>query len=122
LTNVNVQKQINDLREAADHVAVLQLQEKRAYLGRVVRTAIADVDEHSTLCQSWSRRRVVRKGAAPEAGADTEQWEVTEIRMPDKLKAIELDSRLSGELDGRSANPIASDGLAELLGMIRAGR
>ena len=75
------------IERAAEKVAgeegrrFLSLLEKRAYLAMVVRTPIGEIDEKSPLCQAVEWGKNGRK-----------------IKMPDKLRALELDAKLAGEL------------------------
>jgi len=64
----------------------MSLEERRLFLAAIVRTPIGRVDETSPLCQFFRRT----KGGL-------------HITMPDKLRAIELDARLAGELKGNTA-------------------
>lgn len=59
----------------------LTFEEKRKFLAKVVRTPVAKVDEHDALASEVKE--------SPD-GTKT-------IKMPDKLKAVELDSRLVGD-------------------------
>ena len=59
----------------------MMLIQKREYLARVVMTPVAQVNEESDLCQRFKRTARVYVKA-----------------MPDKLRAIELDSQLAGDL------------------------
>ncbi len=49
-------------------------------------------------------------------------FETITIKMPDKLKAIELDAKLAGELKAGEVPVNADNLLGELLALIRAGR
>ena len=116
------------LQQRGALAAVLTLAEKRQYLRRVVLTAIGDVDPSSDLCQSYKRREEggdrgrLKRGQEESGNEEHEpEAEVIEIKMPDKLRAIELDARLAGELN-TELKLEAGDGLAELLGLIRSGR
>lgn len=71
--------------------AILSLAEKRRYLATIVRTPVGDVTERSPLAQKV-KRRVDKDGGSSE-----------EIELPGKLRAIELDARLAGELDGSAS-------------------
>ena len=73
---------LRSLRESTWVANVLSLAEKRAYLADVVRTPVGEVDEKSPLCQSF---KVDGEGKI-------------EYKTPDKLKALELDAKLAGEL------------------------
>ena len=70
----------------AEAKAVLTGKERREFLASVVRTPIGKLDENSPLVQSIERR------TTPDGG------ESVKITMSDKLKAAELDAKLTGEL------------------------
>jgi hypothetical protein len=93
LTIVKIKARIEALQQEAAAGAVLTLQEKRKFLRRVVVTPIGEVNESSDLCQ-----------AAKLMTSDT--GSTREIKMPCKLRAIELDAKLAGEL---RENPITID-------------
>jgi hypothetical protein len=67
--------------ERAQQKKFLSLDEKREFLARLVRTPIADIDEESELAEEV---RVANDGS-------------TTVKVPSKLKAIELDTRIMGE-------------------------
>lgn len=75
---------LKELREAAFTANVLSLAEKRDYLSRLVRTPISQIDATSDLAQGQK--------------FDRETGVMTELKIPDKLKALELDAKLAGEL------------------------
>jgi hypothetical protein len=77
-----VSEYLRQLREAAFTANVLTLAEKRDYLARAVRTPISAISADSDLAQGI---KYDREGNA-------------ELRIPDKLKALELDAKLAGEL------------------------
>lgn len=77
--------------DAGENLKILSLKEKREYLASIVRTPVGDVTENSPLAQKVKRTSRTDKGGT----TDTE-----EIELPGKLRAIELDARLAGELDG----------------------
>jgi hypothetical protein len=112
LTNVNVQNQIDSLRRLEDTAARLTMAERRRFLRLVVLTPIDEVDQYSNLCQSLVCRRNSKGGV-----------EIITVRMPDKLRAIELDCILAGELrhGELKADPV-HDPMSRLLTLIRAGR
>jgi len=74
---------------------VLTLADKRGFLHSVVTTAPGKIDENNPLCQSFKRRITTKKGG------DTE--EIIEYELPNKLKALELDAKLAGELQDATA-------------------
>lgn len=94
LARDDVQRRIAELRHQAHLDGLLTLQEKRAYLYRVIMTPAGEVTEGDPLCASM--RRSVRR---------TKDGTVVTlaIQMPDKLRALELDTKLAGELVGGEA-------------------
>lgn len=78
---------LHALAQSDQNPAILSLVEKREYLASIVRTPIGNVNEDSPLAQKVKRR-------SDKDGSRTE-----EIELPGKLRAIELDARLAGELD-----------------------
>lgn len=105
LTFVNVQSRILALREEAAQGAVLDLLAKRAFLRRVVCTPIGEVSRESDLCQKYEAHT-----------ADDVTY--LKVSMPDKLRAIELDSKLAGHFNEPHEASPAADGLLQLLGQI----
>ena len=122
LTNVNVQERLGALRKEADTTATLTLAMKRAYLRLVVLTPIGHVDLNSNLCQSVTSRRLRGNPTNQTSEIVCDGDDIIAIKMPDKLKALELDARLAGELKFNDRNGSADDPLAELLGAIRSGK
>lgn len=96
-----------ELREAARQDTILSLRDKREYLARVVRTPIGEVDEGSDLCQE-------------SATEETELASKKRIKMPCKLRAIELDAKLAGELKDQPP-AVTVDAMALLIDQIRNG-
>jgi hypothetical protein len=84
-----VAKYYKELQETAFLANVLSLAEKRSYLADIVRTPIAKIDGHNKLAQ-FARY--------------DENGNMTEVRMPSKLTAIELDAKLAGELSDTQVN------------------
>lgn len=82
LRRPQVKRYLKELREAAFLANVLSLGEKRSFLADVVRTPIGKIDVNHPLAQSVRYH----------------DGEIVEIKMADKLKAAELDAKLSGEL------------------------
>jgi hypothetical protein len=125
LTNVNLQTYLASLRATQDVAVTLALAEKRAFLRSVVLTPIGEVDGESELCQSWSCRRVLGRGKPGHGSGEPEalnSCEIISIKIPDKLKAIELDARLAGELQGPEVKPDHDNELRDLLASIRSGQ
>lgn len=88
---ISPSKALQSTIEEHGNPAILTLKEKREYLASIVRTPVGDVTENSPLAQKVKRTSRTDKGGT----TDTE-----EIELPGKLRAIELDARLAGELDG----------------------
>lgn len=87
-----VSDRIAELRRVVTSgLPVLSLQEKRSFLRSVVNTPAGKIDENDPLCQSYKRRVRTDKD-----GGITEEYEYD---LPNKLKALELDAKLAGELD-----------------------
>lgn len=82
LRRPQVKQYLKELREATFLANVLSLGEKRSFLANVVRTPIGKIDVNHPLAQRVRYH----------------DGELVEIQMPDKLRAAELDAKLSGEL------------------------
>jgi hypothetical protein len=76
---------IETLRESSFIKQALSIAEKRAYLARAVRTPVGEVTGDSDLCQEY-------KVTTLETGQVVES-----VRMVDKLKSIEIDSKIAGD-------------------------
>ena len=77
-----------ELKEASYLENVLSLAEKRSFLADVVRTPVGALSLQDKLAQRVRYH----------------QGEMVELCMPDKLKAVELDARLAGELKDNAVN------------------
>lgn len=92
LAKVSIKARVEELRAKADTKAeastVLSILEKREFLARVLRTPIGEIDHKSDLCQE----RTFIEGQEETS---------VKIKMPDKLKAIQLDNDLA--VDGAEA-------------------
>ncbi len=82
ITRPDIRATLDHLHSQVETQAILTLQEKRAYLARIVRTSATDVRPGTDLVQAITTAK---------DGSQT-------LRMPDKLRAIYLDARLAGEL------------------------
>lgn len=67
--------------EKAQNKKFLSLDEKRTYLANIVRTPLIDADEHNNLAEEVKHN--------PDGSRV--------IKMPSRLKALELDARIMGE-------------------------
>ncbi len=82
ITRPDIRATLDHLHSQVETQAILTLQEKRAYLARIVRTSATDVRPGTDLVQAITTAK---------DGSQT-------LRLPDKLRAIYLDARLAGEL------------------------
>lgn len=121
LQKPEIQAEIQALRDQADALAgsaVMSLVERRAFLAAIVRTPVSQITADSPLAQ--------------EMKAD---GKITQVKMPCKLRAIELDAKLAGEVGpgstrgGRSLSTDDEDeepdetlaALMQLQGVMHAG-
>lgn len=107
LTKDNIKAEIQHLRDKADLIAgsgVLTLAEKRKFLAEVVKTPVGKVSKDSQLAQEV---RVDEKSMT--------------IKMPCKLKALELDAKLAGEFDEDKTKAKEADALTALMQRIAGG-
>lgn len=87
-----------NMLDAEKNPKLLSLLEKREFLASAVRTPIGEIDEKSPLAHKIRRRRVTDKNGNVE--------ETAEIESVAKLRALELDAKLAGELDSdKGADP-----------------
>jgi phage terminase small subunit len=103
--NTGITKRIAWMHRQAAQDAFLTVAEKRKFLADVVRTPLSEIDERSPLCQSAKYhvqggiRGRLRRGDADEGNEEVEPETTTvEIKMVDKLKAIDLDDELAGDV------------------------
>jgi hypothetical protein len=90
--NEGVQARIKYLLTQSAQKLVLTLAEKRAFLRDAVLTSVGTVDESSPLAQSVETEELQSK--------DDIKIVRKKVKIVDKLKALELDAKLAGELDG----------------------
>ena len=112
--NVALQKEIQRLRHEAERMAggaVLTLAEKRRFLAEIVRMPVGKLTPMSPLVQEVKRAKPLSSADQPALFSDEEvaqtEWET--VRMPDKLKALELDAKLAGELAEDKARTVAAE-------------
>lgn len=88
----SIKARVAELRAKADALSeastVLTILEKRQFLARVVRTPVGEIDHSSDLCQE----RTYIEGQEETS---------VKIKMPDKLRAVQLDNDLA--VDGAEA-------------------
>ena len=110
-----VAQRIAEIRETVQRGdltgAFMTLIEKRKFLALIIRTPCGHIDENSPLAQ-------LVEYEALRGGKEGRQ--LIRIKMPDKLRAIELDAKLAGEF--KEKVEIQTDGFAEFLMAIRAGK
>jgi phage terminase small subunit len=84
LRSERIQKEIAKLREKAFSREALTYSEKRAWLARAVRTSVGEIHEGSDLAQEVT----ISEG---------KEGTSRKVKAVDKLRAIELDSKLAGD-------------------------
>ena len=104
MVNDGICKRVAELKAAQSQKSELSRDQAREFLTEVILTPAGRVDEHSRLCQSY---KVTSEGR--------------EIRMPDKLRAIELLAKLCGWNEPDKYKLGADDELMELLSQLRGG-
>lgn len=85
LKQERVQKEVQKLREKAFQKDALSYAEKRAFLARSVRTSVSQVTPDSDLAQEFVEE------------VDAQGNVRRKVKVVDKLKAIELDNKMSGD-------------------------
>jgi len=84
----------------------LKSEEVRAYLRAVITTPISLVTPESPLCQSYKRQ-------------DTKFGETVEVKMPDKLKALDMDNKLQGRYAPQDLSIGPNETLLEMMNEAR---
>lgn len=112
MRNDKVAAEIAALRATAKEKAgspVLTLAEKLDFLASIVRTPVGDLHPRSPLAQEWIEE-------TSEFGSKTK------VKMPCKLRALELHAKLSGELSDKvqvSADDDLKSALSAIVDSIR---
>lgn len=96
-----------EIRSAAKSDLVMAMEERRAFLAQIIRTPLSEINEGSPLCQEYSL-------STTSTGGRTEK-----VKMPCKLRALELDARLAGDMKEKPET--AEDPLLDLLKDVRGG-
>ena len=104
MVNDGICARVAELKEAQSQKSELSRDQLREFLTEVILTPAGKVDEQSRLCQSY---RITQ--------------EVREIRMPDKLRAVEQLVKLCGWNAPEKLEHGASNELTELLKRLRGG-
>jgi hypothetical protein len=106
--NRGVAARIAELRAVVESkgeaIALLTIEEKRRFLAELIRTPIGNIGPESPLCQEFSEDTVaggsrgqLRRGNAPSGNeVAAEPILRRKVKMADKLRAIDLDSKLAG--------------------------
>ena len=97
-------ERVAELKEAQSQKSELSRDRLREFLTEVILTPAGNVDEQSRLCQSYKVTSDVR-----------------EIRMPDKLRAVEQLAKICGWNEPDKFEHGADDELTELLIKLRGG-
>lgn len=105
---VNVTARITELQSLAADDTVMSIAEKRKFLADIKRTPIGEIDEMSPLCQEWTYEQAggprgrLKRGDDDEGNEEyEEERQRVKVKMPDKLRAIQLDNDLA--VDGAEA-------------------
>ena len=104
MANDGIRKRVAELKAAQSQKSELSRDRLREFLTEVILTPAGKVDERSRLCQSYN--------VTPD---------VREIRMPDKLRAVEQLAKMCGWNEPEKHEHGASDELTELLIKLRGG-
>lgn len=100
--------------QGGQNPAILSLIEKREYLARVVRTPVGQVDEDNSLAQKVKRQTRTDK--------EGNTYQTEEIEIAGKLRALELDAKLAGEMDRKETGvPINIWGSQVMIGVSSQG-
>ena len=111
----DVKAYMTAVRQQAAQASVMDMQEKRLFFARIVRTPITAInmddpdDPNHDIVKKFKRR--VKEGNE----ADPEAWIYDEFEKLDPLKAIELDNRL----DEEDPETKALDEMAKLFSTLR---
>jgi hypothetical protein len=104
MVNDGICKRVAELKEAQSQKSELSRDQAREFLTEVILTPAGKVNEQSRLCQSYK--------VTPE---------VREIRMPDKLRALEQLAKLCGWDAPDKVQLSADNELTEFLRKLRGG-
>ena len=92
LKKPSIKGELSRLKKAAEKNTLMDIQHKRALLTEMILSPAVGIDPKSPLVQNVKIKR-----RTPPDGTIEEDITVT---LPDKLKAIELDAKLSGQFFG----------------------
>jgi len=86
LKTERVSHYVSKLRDKAFEKDLLTFNERRSFLAKVVRSSPSEVDANSDICQEYSE-------------TTNEHGVSKRVKIPDKLKALELDAKLAGDFN-----------------------
>jgi hypothetical protein len=104
MVNDGICQRVAELKAAQSQKSELSRDQVRQFLTEVILTPAGKVDEHSRLCQHYK--------VTPD---------IREIRMPDKLRAVEQLAKLCGWNEPEKLEHGADNELMELLKRLRGG-
>lgn len=116
--NKGVMERIAFLQSYGRDLAVVSFGEMCSYLAAAIRTPPEDIGIDSPLCQSYKRKRLITG-----QGDDAQEWEVEELRIVDKLHAVDTladllkylpDKKLTVDLNAKVAVVTVETTLNEL--------
>ena len=91
MSQPNIREELDRLKVAAEKETFMDIDQKRVMLAEIIMTPPWNLDPKSPLAQSVKiKRKTLPDGTVEE--------DIT-VRMPCKLRAMELDTKLSGELN-----------------------
>ena len=91
MSQPNIREELDRLKVAAQKKTFINIDQKRAMLAEIIMTPAWNLDPKSPLAQSVKiKRKTLPDGTVEE--------DIT-VRMPCKLRAMEIDTKLSGELN-----------------------
>lgn len=105
----DVKARVAEIRELADGLGttLLTILEKRVFLAELIRTPVGSIGPDSRLCQEFYEK-VKLQGQHKHGKARPKEGDLIlrrRVRIWDKLRAIELDSKLAGHLPKEEAEP-----------------
>lgn len=107
LKKPSIKNELSRLKKAAEKNTLMGIQHKRALLTEMILSPAVGIDPKSPLVQNVKiKRRTLPDGTVEE--------DIT-VTLPDKLKAIELDAKLSGQFFGHvSYARLKSEGMSSI--------
>jgi hypothetical protein len=105
LANADIAARIAELRKPQTLAAEMAKEDKLAFLAEIIRTPIGQIGPDSRLCQEYSEETIaggshakLKRGKQSSViGPEPPQVIRRRVKMPDKLRALELHSKLVGD-------------------------